>query len=939
MQRPDTARQNFPGMTKDFEKLLSRDADLAGRIKEAQDMSRTHQEQPTGAKIAGGVVKDEPQTFKEKVKAFVHDFMENWVDDKQGIKRAEKEIEKIIGRKLSSDESAYVYARIAKDRGVSAATQLLTGKDAEAVKKALNKLYGGCVKNAVTLPEVVKSLEDVAKDSKGWLEAEGLKDANEALSAYTVAQRFMEVYDLKYSNPLQALKDKLSRAEADLKKAEAAEARAKGKLTGSTWNTGRAQAQRDYDAAHKAAVEARKAQRAAAHAVAKKEEMGYRMPLKYEEYQEFVDNAPEALKKAAQGVYDLNENIVDIMHHEGILSDETHKYLKDNHKHYVSLAREFPDDAAIGKDSFAPSRSFVNVGKPFEKLSEEGSFKDVKDPLQQMAKNIFNSLSLVERNKVGQKLTDLSNLQGVGGIVEKVAGDASTKDSTFYVWRNGKKDVYATTPEIYNALKSFKPESIDGMMKYLGELPARWMRAGAVVYNPAFVAKNAFRDQLTAYLFSEYGYKPFYDMAKGIYHILKEDELYQEFKTSGTLMSTIVNSAKDFSGELLKDAQRTPKEKVFRKLNPLANLEALSNYAEMGTRMGLYVKARKSGASVIDATMEAREGTLDFGKAGIKGRAANRYMPFFNATIQDTALLIEKFKKNPARMAQRLAPMVLGSLALYAFIRSHDDLSREYDELMPYERNMFWNVPVPKSVCETGWLRFPKPFGPGFLFGSLPERLADLAGGHDKSGKQMYEWAKGYLGSLVPGAMPPLIQAGIEWGSGYSFFRERDIVPAREKELDPRDQYGPDTSSFAKWAGEKTGLSPRKIDNAGQNLFAGAYGGVTGMHDAVTEGKKVNMPWETLKLDPWRSPQSTQDYYDRRKEVREAQKSNKAKGRPISREDKKDYERTTNVDKKLTTYNAKLRKAQEAHNDDETRRLKREIAEMLDRELSKFERR
>jgi len=936
-----TAKQHFPGFYKDFEKVLEGDKDLANRLKAAQEMARTYRDQPTGAKIAAGIVKNEPKTFREKVDEFRNEFMENWVDDKHGIRKAEREIEKIIGRKLDAEESAYVYSRIAKDRGVSAATELLTGKDPQAVKDALNKIYGGCVKNAVTLPEIMDGLKELAESDVGkdWLKEQGLKDVNEALSVYTVAQRFMEVYDLKYRQPLEKLKQEQAKAEADMKAAEANEAQAKANLKGTKWNTGRAQAQRDFEAAHKAAVEARAAYRKAAHAVEAKEDMGYNMPLEYEEYKSFVDNAPEAMKKAADGVYKLNENIVDIMHHEGILSDEVHKSLKDNHKHYVSLARDFPDDAAIGADSFAPSRSFINVGTPLKKLSEEGSFRDVKDPMQQMAKNIFNALSLVERNKVGVKLTDHANLKGVGGIVEKVEGDAKTSDSSFYVWRKGKKEVYNTTPEIYNALKSMKEEASDSMIRYMAELPARWMRAGAVVYNPQFLLKNLTRDQLTAYLFSEYGYKPFYDLAKGVYHILKEDEIYQEFKTSGALLSTVVNAAKDWSGDILKDAQRTPKEKVFQKLNPLANLEKLSNFIESATRVGLYGKARGKGASILEATMEAREGTLDFGKAGFKGRSVNRYSPFFNAAIQDPVLFMEKFKKNPARMAKRLAPMVMGSLAIYAMIRSDDGVSREYDQLMPYEKNMFWNVPVPKEVCSTGWLRFPKPFGPGFLFASLPERLADLAYGKDKDGHSMKEWAKEFSSSLIPGSLPPLLTAVYEWQSEYSTFRQRDIVPAREKDMDARDQYGPETSTFAKWAGEKTNLSPRKIDNLGQNLFAGAYGGVTNLHDAAVDGRKVKAPYETFKLDPWSSPQSTQEYYDRRKAVQEAHNSEEKKGRRMSREDKRDYERTKNVDKVLQEKNAKLRKAQERYDDEGIHRYKKDIAEFLDRELDKFSKR
>jgi hypothetical protein len=171
--------------------------------------------------------------------------------------------------------------------------------------------------------------------------------------------------------------------------------------------------------------------------------------------------------------------------------------------------------------------------------------------------------------------------------------------------------------------------------------------------------------------------------------------------------------------------------------------------------------------------------------------------------------------------------------------------------------------------------------------------------------------------------------------------------------MEAHDQYGPETSTFAKWAGEKAanlpmadffgiekeGISPRKIDNLGQNLFAGAYGGVTNLHDAAFSDRKVKAPHETFKLDPWSSPQSTQEYYDRRNAVREAHTSEEKKGRRMSREDRRDYERTKNVDKVLQEKNAKLRKAQERYDDESIHRYKKDIAEFLDRELNKFSKR
>lgn len=786
------AKADFPTFYDFWEKEVGKDKDLAARVSEMREMMEAYYKQPLGAQILSTIHRDKPPTIREKIQKVLDNIMINWVDDKWGIKKAEQIVEQIIGRKLKPEESAYTYARIAKDRGASAAMQLLTGEDAEAVTKALNKIYGGVLKKAVTFPMVLEKIQKLEKSDKEFLKKNNFRDYQEALSAYLIARRFMEVHDLK----------------------------AKG---------------------------CRK----------------YQMPRSYDEYKRFVDSAPQGLKDAAQDIYDLNRNILAIMHHEGMLSDKLYAKLLADHKHYVSLARTFEDDAGASL-GFGSSGGFTDVSNNIKKLTEEGSVRDVKDPLQTIPQNIARSLIAVERNKVAQKFVAHSELYGTGGVIEKVSGNAKPKDSSFNVWQNGKQVTYDTTPEIYQAMQSLKPDGMDNLTHLLLKMPSNVMRAGAVVYNPAFLAKNLGRDQLTAYLNSRYGYKPFYDMAKGMLHLLRKDDMYHEFVTSGALMSAITQDAKTMVPELAKSyAKKGMRNKIFKAINPAVSLSALSEFIEQSTRMGLYGRARKHGATITEATMEARESTLDFGRAGRMGRKWNRYIPFFNAVIQDPVIFMERIRENPARMMKRSAPMIMGSLALYALIQSNEQTAAEYNEMMPYEKNMFWNIPVPKWVSKTGWVRYPKPFGPGFLFGSLPERIADMVKGKDKTGKGMKEWAKGFLEGFNPVSLPPLIQAVYEWQANYSFFRERSIVPQREAKLPEEQQYGPTTSEVAKFIGEHFGLSPRKVDNLGQNLAAGAWTQGNNFIDTLAGRKGRNLnPLKSLTVDPYSAPQSIQDFYD-----------------------------------------------------------------------------
>lgn len=833
------AKADFPTFYDFWEKEVGKNKDLAARVSEMREMMEVYYKQPLGAQILSTIHSDKPSTIREKIQKVLDDIMINWVDDKWGIKKAEQMVERIIGRKLKPEESAYTYARIAKDRGASAAMQLLTGEDAEAVTKALNKIYGGVLKKSVTFPMVLEKIQKLEKSDKEFLKKNNFKDYQEALSAYLIARRFMEVHDLK----------------------------AKGRKN-------------------------------------------YQMPRSYDEYKQFVDSAPQGLKDAAQDIYDLNRNILAIMHHEGMLSDKLYAKLLADHKHYVSLARTFEDDASASL-GFGSSDSFINVSNNLKKLTDEGSVRDVKDPLQTIPQNIARSLIAVERNKVAQKFVAHSELYGTGGVIEKVSGGAKPKDSSFNVWQHGEQVTYDTTPEIYQAMQSLKPDGMDNLTHLLLKMPSNVMRAGAVVYNPAFLAKNLGRDQLTAYLNSKYGYKPFYDMVKGMLHLLRKDDMYHEFVTSGALMSAITRDAKTMVPELAKAyAKKGMRSKIFKAINPAVSLPALSEFIEQSTRMGLYGRARKHGATITEATMEARESTLDFGRAGRMGRKWNRYIPFFNAVIQDPVIFMERIRENPARMMMRSAPMIMGSLALYALIQSNDQTAAEYDEMMPYEKNMFWNIPVPKWVSKTGWVRYPKPFGPGFLFGSLPERIADMVKGKDKTGKGMKEWAKGFLEGFNPVSLPPLIQAVYEWQANYSFFRERSIVPQREAKLPEEQQYGPTTSEVAKFIGEHFGLSPRKVDNLGQNLAAGAWTQGNNFIDTLAGRKGRNLnPLKSLTVAPYSAPQSIQDFYDHMDKAEANYYGEKnTKGRPTAKTDY-NHKLMNHAQKQMSDLNKKERAA------------------------------
>ena len=161
------------------------------------------------------------------------------------------------------------------------------------------------------------------------------------------------------------------------------------------------------------------------------------------------------------------------------------------------------------------------------------------------------------------------------------------------------------------------------------------------------------------------------------------------------------------------------------------------------------------------------------------------------------------------------------------------------------------------------------------------------------------------------------MQASLEWATNYSLFRERDIVPMREQKLPAEQQYGPTTSEVAKFLGRNFGLSPRKIDNLGQNLLAGAWTQGNNFIDAMAGRKGRNLnPLKSLTVDPYSSPQSVQDFYDHLDKAESNYYGEKnTKGRPTAKTDY-NHKLMNHAQKQMSDLNKKKRAAIQKGNPD-----------------------
>lgn len=531
---------------------------------------------------------------------------------------------------------------------------------------------------------------------------------------------------------------------------------------------------------------------------------------------ELAKKHPEFVE-AAKELYRFQQHLIDELVKEGMLSAKAAADMRKRWPHYVPFQRivDGIDAPSVG------GKKFVNVGNTIQRF--KGSSRDIVDPLESVISNTFRVVSAIERNKVGQSFVKLSRMKGMGDLCEEVSGTPKATDSTFYVWEGGKKKTYATSPELLDALKMTNKEGMSMIVKVL-RVPAGWLRSGATL-SPEFILRNPVRDMISAALYSKHGFIPVWDTMRGLSLYLKKGKEYWDYMNSGAAQSATVSLDRDYLHGQMRDLLK--KRSVLSMCaNPIEALRAFSEATEMATRLAEFDLAKKGYTGIgnrlfgkdrkplsnVEAGIEARDITLDFGRHGKRTQSLNQTIAFFNAAIQGTDKMIREFKAHPGQMTMKtFMGITVPSLVLW-YLNKDDP---RYQELPQWQKDIFWVIPGKDTLY-----KIPKPFELGILFGTVPERMLQYM--YDKEKGRNGPGFKGLGGSiwsnLAPSIIPTGFLPGAEWISNYSFFMGRNIVPLSQSKLPDHQQYGPYTSYLARKVGNAFDLSPRKIDNTIQDV-------------------------------------------------------------------------------------------------------------------------
>lgn len=577
-------------------------------------------------------------------------------------------------------------------------------------------------------------------------------------------------------------------------------------------------------------------------------------------------------EKAATEIHKYNDFLLANAVDAGMLSVKSAMAMKNKYPHYVPFFREFYEAAEAQRSG--TGKGFANVGAVTKKM--RGSTLDIVDPLEGIIRNTFTIMNAIERNKVGQSIIKLANVDGMGALIEKVSGAAKVTDHSFSVWRNGKKVVYNTTPELYQAFKMLNPEGANMFTKLLS-YPAKWLRAGATL-GPEFILRNPVRDMISATIYSKHGFIPVVDTLKGLGLYLQKGNTYWEYMRSGAAQANLVSLDRNYLSGQMRELLQRPSVKKMITTNPIEILRGLSEATEMATRLAEFHNVRKgytgignrlfsrkrNPGSIQEAALESRDVTLDFSRIGSHTKSLNKTIAFFNAAIQGTDKMFREWKANPMDMTVKTAMWItLPSVLLWEL--NKDD--PRYQELPQWQKDIFWIIPTKDTL-----IKIPKPFELGILFGTVPERM--LQWDYDKRKKQKGAGFKGLAGSVLdsmaPSFLPTALVPAIEAMTNHSIFMGRDIVPQSQQNTIPELQYGPYTSAVGRKIGETFGISPRKVDNT----IRGYGGSLAGLGLTLTDGmggldetrpakKWTEQPGiRGFTATPYSSSESVQEVYD-----------------------------------------------------------------------------
>lgn len=657
------------------------------------------------------------------------------------------------------------------------------------------------------------------------------------------------------------------------------------------------------------------------------------------------NNAKPEYEQFSQDFTQWSSHLVDYLVDAGGLSREAADVMRASNPFYVPLKRSFVDQGV----SAATGKGFVDLGSPIKKI--KGSGREIINPLESMVAMTEQIISVADKARVSRALIDLADkypgagkwiekvpaplkktmieLEDISKQIESLGGDLSSvdksslinlfsqgdyygKDNIVSIYKDGKREFYQLHKDLYDSMKGLDNVTLPWFIDSTFGSASRLVRLGATGIRAGFsLITNPIRDFQTFVLQNEYtGTSKVGNVGKAIIEELVGKGKYtQAFKRSGGEMAQPLGldrkMLKNTVEEILADDVQRKALNIVK--HPIEALRKILSFTEAGTRMAefesvmkkyepLFEKAQSDGDLVelkklkedaaIEASNAANEVTVNFKRAGSYASVINQIVPFFNPSVQGLSRMGRTIYEHPVRSGFRaIAWMTAPTLALWYMHKDED----WYKNLPDWQKYGFFNFKIGDEI-----VRLPKPFEWGYLFGAIPEGIANSL--YTKDPIYFKKAAEESAGAVAPPALPALVKPAMEVYFNWDIFRDSPIISMSQEGLLPPQQYTSHSSKLAIKLGEVLNVAPLNIDH----LLSGYTGGLaTDILNAFPKQYKERADYPIIGRLFTRSSTtglggvSVQEFYDEYKRLSSVEKTlsfgekNKINPRNITDQDRK----------------------------------------------------
>ena len=619
----------------------------------------------------------------------------------------------------------------------------------------------------------------------------------------------------------------------------------------------------------------------------------------------------------------------------GLITQENYNQMRNMYPNYIPTYRVM-EKAGNGSTSYREGRRLRNrnpIGKAKGGTSEVLSFDEA------MAYKMSSVVNAAIKNDISREVYSFAQAQPTeaaknGILIKQNGANANTAididsftdelekniaretsrgnyEITFY--DNGKPQTMKISKDVWEAY-NFLDDKLAGsgyrMMAELGKKITSPMKAATTGYNPLFALTNIIRDAQTYAInnSAKNGAQAAKNYVKAIRDVIKGSDTYDQYRALGGSQNGYYGS--DMYNNMYKE-KRYGKKGIYKVrdtlMKPIDLIADLGEFTEKLPRYAEYLNTIENLGNTdsgrLQASLNAADVTVNFGRTAQLSALANAWVPYFNAGLQGADRTLRQIKAHPIKTTVRAtASVFLPTLLVYLINKDNP----HWEDVKDGVKDNYYLLPNYAGAIDIygypeTFIRIPKSREFGALFSASFERFIRALGESESDNKSLKETLPtafdGYSDTLINSFAPPDILGDNILGSmrrlgTNTAWHGGKIIPSNLTDVSPEYQYDINTSGIAKGIANKTNKVPFLPDWAKSPMaldyIIDSYGGYAGdVLQGLTSGKnKGATENETLKnslysgfVQPFKNRFTTDSaysnynldrFYDRKEEITKA---------------------------------------------------------------------